>query len=125
VVGHLLLHYLLLLAMLAGVRQNNAAATRSCRNGHGKTGYAFFADDEDEFGLANLLQALLFHETGRTPIIPKPWELATGAVGVGDARSSRWIEQEQQLPADVQQLLRFVRGAAVEESEDAITRDAL
>lgn len=91
---------------LAGLRQNNAAATRACRHGHGQKGRAFFADDEDEFGLASLLQALLFHETGRTTLTPKPWESAGG-----DAGSSRWIEREQELPDDVQQQLRFLRGA--------------
>ncbi|WIA39722.1 hypothetical protein OEZ86_005784 [Tetradesmus obliquus] len=89
-----------------GLRQNNAAATRACRHGHGQKGRAFFADDEDEFGLASLLQALLFHETGRTTLTPKPWESAGG-----DAGSSRWIEREQELPDDVQQQLRFLRGA--------------
>jgi hypothetical protein len=100
------------------VRQNNASATRSCRNGNGKQGYAFFADDEDEFGLASLLQALLFHETGSTVERLQPWELAVGVAGragAGSAASSRCIQQERELPADVQQQLRWIRAAATED----------
>jgi hypothetical protein len=104
-----------ILPLRAGVRQNNASAKRSCRNGSGKKGYAFFADDEDEFGLASLLQALLFYETGRTSARPQPWELAAGVAGgpwVGGTEGSRCIQQEPDLPTDVQQQLRWLRGAA-------------
>jgi hypothetical protein len=99
----------------AGVRQNNASATRSCRHGNGKQGYAFFADDEDEFGLASLLQALLFHETGSTAARPQPWEMAAGVAGrarAGGAANSRSIQMERDLPADVQQQLRWLKKAA-------------
>lgn len=42
--------------MPAGVPQNNAAAVRSCPHGGGRTGKAFFIEDEDEWGLQPLLQ---------------------------------------------------------------------
>jgi hypothetical protein len=45
-----------MMLMLAGVRQNNAAITRSCPHGAGKSGMAFFQEDEDEWGLAAVLQ---------------------------------------------------------------------
>jgi len=38
------------------VRQNNASAVRSCPNGAGKSGAAFFLEDEDEWGLQAVLQ---------------------------------------------------------------------
>ena len=37
-------------------------------------GWRFFADDEDEFGLEDVLQALCFVETGSAFCPPKPWE---------------------------------------------------
>ena len=49
---------------LLGVRQDNQAATRQVRHGHGQKGYAFFREDEDEFGLGDVLQALCFKEQG-------------------------------------------------------------
>jgi hypothetical protein len=113
---HMLWHRLI---VHAGVRQNNASVTRSCRHGNGKQGYAFFADDEDEFGLASLLQAMIFHETGSTAARPQPWEMAAGVAGragAGGAASSRCIQQERELPADVQQQLRWLRAAANEDS---------
>jgi hypothetical protein len=39
-----------------GVRQNNASVARSCPHGAGKPGMAFFQEDEDEWGLASVLQ---------------------------------------------------------------------
>jgi hypothetical protein len=39
-----------------------------------RKGYRFFVDDEDEFGLEDILQALCFLETGETYVPPKPWE---------------------------------------------------
>jgi hypothetical protein len=84
-------------------------------------GCAFFQDDEDEFGLASLLQALLFHETGKTMLVPKPWELTGGAAAV----ECRWIDQEQLLPADVKQQLKFLRVPANEEGQDANSSDII
>jgi hypothetical protein len=89
-------------------------------------GCAFFQDDEDEFGLASLLQALLFHETGNTMVVPKPWELAGGEAGAGDAAGEcSWIHQEQLLPADVKQQLKFLRGAGDEEARNEVSSATL
>eukprot|EP00878_Enallax_costatus_P027486 GHUV01029603.1.p1 GENE.GHUV01029603.1~~GHUV01029603.1.p1 ORF type:complete len:211 (+),score=66.93 GHUV01029603.1:1990-2622(+) len=106
-----------------GVRQNNAAATRGCPHGYDKKGYAFFSDDEDEFGLGPVLQALMFHETGYSWITPKPWEVATGAaavagigfsagVGVGcGLGGGRCVREESGLPGDAQKHLKWLRAA--------------
>ncbi len=37
-------------------------------------GYRFFADDEDTFGLEDVLQALMLMKTGSTPVPAKPWQ---------------------------------------------------
>lgn len=37
-------------------------------------GWRFFADDEDEFGLEDILQGLCFADAGETFVPPKPWE---------------------------------------------------
>ncbi len=37
-------------------------------------GYRFFADDEDTFGLEDILQALMLMKTGSTPVPAKPWQ---------------------------------------------------
>jgi hypothetical protein len=86
------------------------------------------------------LQAVLFHETGRTWLTPKPWELASGAgsltgsssssssggidgssqLGKGTASiawsSGRWVESERELPASVAAHLKWLRGAADSDS---------
>jgi hypothetical protein len=46
------------------VRQDNLASTRTCPAGCGAKGWAFFAEEEDEFGLGDAVAALLFHEEG-------------------------------------------------------------
>ncbi|DBA99584.1 hypothetical protein WJX82_005130 [Trebouxia sp. C0006] len=55
-----------------GKRQDNRTQQRS-GSMHLK-GYRFFADDEDTFGLENILQALMFMKTGSTPVPAKPWQ---------------------------------------------------
>ena len=106
-----------------GVRQNNAAASRSCIHGYDKKGYAFFADDEDEFGLGPFLQALMFFEAGYSWITPTPWEIATGAsegagvgfsdgVGIGcGLGGGRCVTEESELPGVVQKHLKWFRAA--------------
>lgn len=105
----------------AGVRQNNAAASRSCPYGYDDKGYTFFADDEDEFGLGPVLQALMFHEAGYSWITPEPWEIASGAVtGAGFSErgdegyglGGRWVRDEKDLPGQVQKHLKWLRAAA-------------
>ena len=44
-----------------------------------KRGYRFFADDEDEHGIEDLLQALCFLECESTWVPAKPWE--AGSMG--------------------------------------------
>lgn len=80
--------------------------------------------------LVCMLQAVLFHETGRTWLTPKPWELAAGAgslissssISKGDlvhgragvsiaANSGRWVDDERALPADVAGHLKWLRAA--------------
>lgn len=39
-----------------------------------RKGYRFFADDEDAFGLEDLLQAALFRCEGRTFVPAKAWQ---------------------------------------------------
>ncbi|KAK9831834.1 hypothetical protein WJX81_000048 [Elliptochloris bilobata] len=54
-----------------GKRQDNRAAQRP--GGGMRTGVRFFADDEDDFGLEDLLQALCFREAGAAWVPAKPW----------------------------------------------------
>lgn len=55
------------------MRQNNRSATRTTLVHAGKIGYSFFQDDEDEFGLADVLTAMVFHDTGAAYVAAKPW----------------------------------------------------
>ncbi|KAF6254987.1 hypothetical protein COO60DRAFT_1641921 [Scenedesmus sp. NREL 46B-D3] len=96
-----------------GVRQNNAAATRNSSNGNGKLGYAFFADDEDEFGLASLLHAMLFHQMGESTLSPSPWDLAAGVAGLaGDDKymqHGQLLLAVQQSPVPLERLLAVAK----------------
>ena len=47
-------------------------------------GWRFFREDEDEFGLEDILQALTFLETGSTFVPPKPWHHGSEAKVVED-----------------------------------------
>ncbi len=47
-------------------------------------GVRFFKEDEDEFGLEDILQALCFLEAGNTYVPPKPWDLGSEAKIVED-----------------------------------------
>ncbi len=58
--------------MGAGKRQDNRTQQRS--GSMRLKGYRFFADDEDTFGLEDILQALMFMKTGSTPVPAKPWQ---------------------------------------------------
>lgn len=66
-----------------GRRQDNLAAERP---GTQKVGYRFFLEDEDEFALEDLLQALCFAEQGATYAPAKPWEPGSRAAWVRDER---------------------------------------
>jgi hypothetical protein len=87
-------------------------------------------EDEDEFGLKDVLQALQFAEAGHTWVCPKVWEVATGLCALnspavtspgspflaqsGDASSmgGRWVRSEAALPAGAKEHLQWLRGAA-------------
>ena len=58
--------------MGAGNRQDNRTQQRS--GSMRLMGYQFFADDEDTFGLEDILQALMLMKTGRTHVSAKPWQ---------------------------------------------------
>lgn len=128
------------------MRQNNAAASRSCPFGYDLKGRTFFIDDEDEFGLSLVLQALLFHQSGCTWLTAKPWEVATGAAarsvasqsatlrrgGGDDSKFERskggsmmvcgstgiWVDDEKELPTEVQRHLKWFRAAKESEGDE-------
>ncbi|GAX76439.1 hypothetical protein CEUSTIGMA_g3884.t1 [Chlamydomonas eustigma] len=54
-----------------GVRQNHRTAVRL---NSGEKGWSFFVEDEDEFGLEDMLQAMVFRNLGGAFIAPKPWK---------------------------------------------------
>lgn len=60
----------------------------------GRKGLRFFADDEDSFGLEDILQAALFVHTGSTLVPPKPWQQ-----GICNKR----VSSQQLLSKEVQQ----------------------
>lgn len=80
-----------------GKRQNNQTKERP--GSLLRKGFRFFADDEDEFDLEDLLQALCFLETGSTWGPSKPWQPDV---------SGNWVEEARQLPEPVQQQLKHL-----------------
>lgn len=88
-----------------GLRQDNRSATR--RDGAGaldqRRGYRFFADDEDEFGLEAVLQALCFHYAGAAFVPPQPWQHGVEA---------HWARTETALPPPARALLGKLRQQA-------------
>lgn len=84
-----------------GRRQDNRAASR-----YGSLvadqGYRFFADDEDEFGLEDVLQALCFLESGVTYVPPKPWHRDQSALGI-------WVNTASALPPGPRSLLKRLK----------------
>ena len=102
-INGLLLHcglaaQVILLLCGAGVRQDNRTVERV--GSMHKRGYRFFADEEDQYSLEDLLQALCFLEAGSTWVPPKPWE--AGSFG---AR----ISELALLPDAVQKLLHKLK----------------
>ena len=79
----------------AGKRQDNRAELRP--GSLDRRGFRFFADDEDEFGLEDMLQALCFRAAGRTWVPVKPWE--QGVAG-------KWVRDAQHLSPAAQQHLQ-------------------
>jgi len=80
-----------------GKRQDNRVALRpgSMRD----RGFRFFADDEDSFGLEEVLQAMCFAETGTAYVPAKPW--------LPD-QESRWVRAEGELSPGARAMLRKV-----------------
>jgi hypothetical protein len=86
-----------MLRISAGKRQDNRAKERS--GSLHRRGYRFFADDEDEFELEDLLEAMCFLETGRTWVPNKPWEQDI---------TSKWVDDMKKLPMGVQHRLQHL-----------------
>lgn len=63
----------------------------------GRTGYRFFVEDEDEYGLEDLLQALCFAEQGTTYAPAKPWEPQS---------ISKWINSAALLSGGVRSIMK-------------------
>ena len=81
---------------LTGKRQDNRNATRS---GSMMKGFRFFEDDEDEYGLEDILQALCYLESGQTFVPAKPWRQGV---------PSKWVVDVQLLDAEVQKHLTML-----------------
>lgn len=86
-----------------GVRADHRSASRP----DGRKGRRFFLEDEDEYGLEDLVQAALFARAGKAYVPPKPW--IAGSEG-------RVARRAQDLAPGAQALLRcFEAGAAAPE----------
>ncbi|KDD72615.1 hypothetical protein H632_c3121p1, partial [Helicosporidium sp. ATCC 50920] len=96
-----------------GQRQDNRAAPRTDIGGPDPPkGWRFFKDDEDEFGLEAVLQALSFHLQQKAYVPPKPY--------ASDGEEARWAVAAQQLPVDARRLLQaLVLGKETEQEVDA------
>lgn len=81
-----------------GTRQDNRAAERP--GSLHERGYRFFADDEDDFNLEEVLQALCFAEVGEAYVAPKPWR---------HGEEPRWAKEEWSLPPGARALLQTLR----------------
>lgn len=90
-----------------GRRQDNRAALRP--GSMTQRGFRFFADDEDEFGLEEVLQALCFFETGATYVSPKPWTAE---------EEPRWAREEGALPLDAQTMLHRLQELKLHERSE-------
>ena len=81
----------MMIGACAGVRQDNRRQDRP--GSMMQKGMRFFREDEDEFGLEDILQALCFLETGCTYVPPKPWHHGSEAKVTEDVAS---LSQEVQ-----------------------------
>ena len=82
----------LLHACLAGQRQDHRSQPRP--ESMQRKGYRFFTDDEDSFGLEDMLQAALFLHEKRTFVPAKPWEHSSSNKIVCEAKLlSRTVQQ--------------------------------
>lgn len=70
---HLLTHFSATFhCILSGKRQNNTNQQRA--DSYQLKGYRFFADDEDQFGLEDILQAVMFMKSSTAFVPAKPWQ---------------------------------------------------
>eukprot|EP00210_Caulerpa_lentillifera_P003176 g3035.t1 len=76
-----------------GVRQDNKIQQLPGRN---LPGTRFFRDDEDEFGLESLLEAIVFKRHGRCFVSSKPWLKNS---------TSFWATSKHELPEETQKKL--------------------
>jgi hypothetical protein len=81
-----------------GRRQDNRAAQRP--GSMQLKGFRFFADDEDEYGLEDVLCALCFAEEGKARVAAKPWVHGAAAYVARD---------ETLLPPEAAALVRRLR----------------
>lgn len=77
-----------------GVRQDNRVKERS--DGSGKKGVRFFLEDEDEFGLEDVAQAVSVKHWGWTYLPIKPWALDQGG---------HFVTKTCDLPPSAQRIL--------------------
>lgn len=69
-------------------------------------GYRFFADDEDSYGLEDILQALMLMKTGKTFVPAKPWAQQVPSKVISQAKLLSKEAQSHlvQMSADVQKM---------------------
>ena len=89
-----------------GNRDDNQTKPR--RDGHQRKGVRFFIEDEDEFGLEDVLQALCFLDSSETYVPPKPW--------IKDAEP-KVIREFALLSPRVKELVEKMLGESEDESE--------
>ena len=83
----------------AGKRMDNRGQERP----GGSKGVRFFIEDEDEFGLEDMLQALCFRDAGAAWVPSKPWEHGV---------ASKWTHDPSQLSAATQKHLALLSSRA-------------
>jgi len=77
-----------------------------------RKGFRFFVDDEDDFQLESLLQALCFLEVGSAFVPGKPWERHSE----GGALGPRRVDDVALLPEDAKEVLASLLDAADREA---------
>lgn len=84
-----------------GVRADHRTASRP----DGRKGRRFFLEDEDEYGLEDLVQAAMFARTGNAYVPAKPWTAGT---------EGRTAKKAHELSLGAQTLLRLFQGGILE-----------
>ena len=81
-----------------GVRQDNRQASR--QGSMHKKGFRFFAEDEDMYGLEDILQALCFLDCGKSYVAARPWD---------PYQESRWAQSLAELTEEAQKNLMQIQ----------------